>query len=126
LEHRAILQRHAGRFAAFAGVDPRWGADGVTLFERAVTDWGFSGFKIYPPCGYTASDPALFPFYEICAARRQPVMVHTGPTSPALSFHESRPFGCDIAAKQFPGATFILAQGVRHRSGGQAARRVSQ
>jgi predicted TIM-barrel fold metal-dependent hydrolase len=109
LAHRAILLRHAGRFEAFAGVDPRWGADGVALFERAVTQWGFSGFKIYPPCGYTASDPALFPFYEICAARSLPVVVHTGPTSPALSFHESRPFSCDVAAKSFPGATFILA-----------------
>jgi predicted TIM-barrel fold metal-dependent hydrolase len=109
LEHRAILRRHRGRFEAFAGVDPRWAADGVALFERAVSDWNFSGFKIYPPCGYTASDPALFPFYEICAARRLPIMVHTGPTSPALSFHESRPFGCDVAAKMFPGATFILA-----------------
>jgi uncharacterized protein len=109
LEHRAILQRHPGRFEVFAGVDPRWGADGVALFERAVTEWGFTGFKIYPPCGYTASDPVLFPFYEICAARKLPVMIHTGPTSPALSFHESRPFGCDIAAKLFPDATFILA-----------------
>jgi uncharacterized protein len=109
LAHRAILQRHPGRFEAFAGVDPRWGADGVALFERAVTQWGFAGFKIYPPCGYSASDPALFPFYEICAAHRLPVVVHTGPTSPALSFHESRPFGCDVAAKAFPDAIFILA-----------------
>lgn len=109
LEHRAILRRHAGRFEAFAGVDPRWGADGVALFEKAVGEWGFSGFKIYPPCGYTASDPALFPFYEICAARRLPVLIHTGPTSPALSFYESRPFGCDVAAKAFPDAVFILA-----------------
>ena len=109
LQHREILHLHRGRFEAFAGVDPRWGADGVALFERAVSEWGFSGFKIYPPCGYAASDPALFPFYEICAARSLPVMVHTGPTSPALSFHESRPFNCDDAAKTFPSATFILA-----------------
>ena len=109
LEHRIILQRHAGRFEAFAGVDPRWGADGVALFERAISEWGFSGLKIYPPCGYTASNPALFPFYEICAAHKLPVMVHVGPTSPALSFHESRPFDCDIAARQFPHTTFILA-----------------
>jgi uncharacterized protein len=109
LEHVEILQRHRGRFEAFAGVDPRWGADGVALFERAVSEWGFSGFKIYPPCGYTASDPGLFPFYEICAAHSLPVTVHTGPTSPALSFHESRPFSCDVAARLFPGVTFILA-----------------
>jgi len=109
LEHRAILQRHPGRFEAFAGVDPRWGADGVALFERAITEWGFSGFKIYPPCGYTASDPALFPFYEVCAARRLPIVIHTGPTSPALSFHESHPLACDVAARMFPAATFILA-----------------
>lgn len=109
LAHRAILQRHPDRFAAFAGVDPRWGSDGLALFERAVTEWGFAGFKIYPPCGYSASDSALFPFYEICAQRRIPVTVHIGPTSPALSFHESIPFNCDVAAKRFETVNFILA-----------------
>jgi predicted TIM-barrel fold metal-dependent hydrolase len=109
LEHRAILQRHPGRFEAFAGVDPRWGADGIDLFERAVAQWGFRGLKIYPPCGYTASDPGLFPYYEICAQRRLPVMVHTGPTSPALCFHTSRPFDLDAAARRFERVNFILA-----------------
>ncbi|HJV64055.1 MAG TPA: hypothetical protein VJ743_24110, partial [Albitalea sp.] len=40
-EHHAILKRHAGRFFVFGGVDPRWGADGLALFERSIADYGF-------------------------------------------------------------------------------------
>ena len=50
--HRDIMQRHPGRFIVFAGVDPRRGKAGVDILERALRDFGFRGFKIYPPCGY--------------------------------------------------------------------------
>src|SRR5690606_8924801 len=70
---------------------------------------GFCGLKLYPPCGYTANDPALFPFYEICAARGLPVLVHLGPTSSALRFDLAKPEFVEAAAFQFPGVGFILA-----------------
>jgi predicted TIM-barrel fold metal-dependent hydrolase len=109
--HRRIAERHPGLFLIFAGVDPRWGADGIRLFEKGVDEYGFSGMKLYPPCGYTAADRALYPFYEICSARKLPVVVHTGGTSPALAFDFAHPRHLDRPACDFPGVNFILAHG---------------
>ena len=110
-KHREVMARHPGKLEVFGGVDPRWGRDGVELFERSLVEFGFRGFKVYPPCGFSPSDPALFPFYEICAAHRVPVLVHIGPTSPALSFDTANPFLLDGAARRFPSVNFILAHG---------------
>jgi predicted TIM-barrel fold metal-dependent hydrolase len=110
-KHREVLARHPGRFEVFGGMDPRWGKDGLELFERSLDEFGFRGFKVYPPCGFSPSDPALFPFYEVCAQHRVPVVVHIGPTSPVLSFTTSYPFLLDEAARSFPGVNFIMAHG---------------
>ena len=109
--HREVMLRHPGRFEVFGGVDPRWGKDGLDLFERSLTEFGFNGFKIYPPCGYSPSDPALFPYYELCAQHRVPVLLHIGPTAPVLDFTISSPFLVDTAARLFPTVDFILAHG---------------
>jgi predicted TIM-barrel fold metal-dependent hydrolase len=109
VKHYQAMQRHQGKLVVFGGVDPRWGRDGVDLFERFVANCGFRGFKVYPPCGFSPSAAELFPFYEICAAWRLPVLIHIGPTSPVLSFQTSTPFDVDAAARQFPSVNFILA-----------------
>lgn len=109
--HFEICCRHPGRFAVFFGVDPRWGADGLALFERSLDDYGFRGLKLYPPCGYSPSDRALYPFYEICRARRLPVLLHTGPTVPTLPFVHGHPNEIAQAAFDFPDVDFILAHG---------------
>ncbi len=110
-EHYKILSNHRDKLLVFGGVDPRWGQDGITLFEKGIKDFGFSGFKIYPPCGYSPSDRSLYPFYEICSQYSLPVLLHTGPTSPELSFEFSNPELIDAAARDFPGVNFILAHG---------------
>ena len=110
-KHHEVLKRHPGKFEVLAGVDPRWSSDGLTLFERALKEFGFRGLKVYPPCGFSPSDSALFPFYELCAAHCAPVVVHIGPTSPALEFNTSNPFLLDKAALLFPNVNFILAHG---------------
>jgi uncharacterized protein len=109
--HRKVLERHPGKFEVFGGVDPRWGKDGIALFERSLAEYAFSGFKVYPPCGFSPSDRSLFPYYELCAAYGVPVLIHIGPTSPALGFNSSNPFGVDDAARSFPSVNFILAHG---------------
>ena len=109
--HREVLLRHPGRFEVFGGVDPRWGQDGLDLFERSLVEFGFRGLKIYPPCGYSPSDPALFPYYELCRHHRVPVLLHNGPTSPVLDFRYAGPFLLDEAARMFPAVNFILAHG---------------
>jgi len=110
-KHREVLARHPDRFEVFGGVDPRWGDDGVRLFERSLAQFGFRGFKVYPPCGFSPSSPALFPYYDLCAQHRAPVLLHIGPTSPALSFETCNPFLIDEAARRFPTVPFILAHG---------------
>jgi len=109
--HRKVLARHPDRFLVFGGVDPRWGKDGIDLFERSVRDFGFHGMKVYPPCGFHASDPRLFPYYEICARWHIPVVLHIGGTCPALAFDTASPVLLDTAARTFPGVNFILAHG---------------
>jgi predicted TIM-barrel fold metal-dependent hydrolase len=110
-KHRNVSLRHPGKFEVFGGVDPRWGSDGVVLFERSLKEFGFRGLKLYPPCGFSPSDPSLFPYYEICAHHQVPVLLHIGPTSPVLDFSFSSPFLLDQAARLFPNVNFILAHG---------------
>jgi hypothetical protein len=112
--HRVVRDRHPGRFRVFAGMDPRWGSDGIALFERSVTEYGFDGMKLYPPCGYTLSDPVLYPFYEICAAYGLPVLTHIGATAPVLDFELAQPIHIDKAARDFPGVDFIFAHASVH------------
>ncbi|GLU34929.1 amidohydrolase family protein [Trinickia caryophylli] len=110
-EHGALLQRHPDRFVVFAGADPRWGADALTLFVEGVERYGFRGMKLYPPCGYQADSRLLDPFYEYCDSKRLPVLMHIGPTSPVLSFNEAHPRFVDAPARRYPNITFILAHG---------------
>ncbi len=110
-KHVEVLARHPGKFEVFGGVDPRWGKDGVDLFERSLVEFGFRGFKVYPPCGYSPSDERLFPYYELCVHHKAPVVVHVGPTSPALAFDTTDPFMLDRAARNFPAVNFIMAHG---------------
>jgi uncharacterized protein len=109
--HYLIMQRHPGRFDVFGGVDPRWGKDGLDLFIKGVECYGFAGLKLYPPCGYRADDALLTPFYEYCASRRLPVLMHIGPTSAALSFSEAAPIYVDAPARRHRDVAFILAHG---------------
>ena len=110
-KHREVLARHPGKFEVFGGVDPRWGKDGLALFERSLTEFGFRGLKLYPPCGFSPSDRTLFPYYELCAHYHVPVLLHIGPTSPVLDFTFSSPFLLDEAVRLFPSVNFILAHG---------------
>lgn len=111
--HGQVLRRHPGRFSLLVGVDPRWGTDAVTLFERTLQSGIARGLKLYPPCGYSPSDRALYPFYELCRSRNLPVLLHTGGTSPALDLQFASPLLVDAAAREFPEVRFILA----HASG---------
>jgi predicted TIM-barrel fold metal-dependent hydrolase len=109
--HQTVYQRHPGRVYVFAGVDPRWGADGIDLFERSIRSFGFHGLKVYPPCGFHPSDSKLCPYYEICARWQIPVLIHIGGTCPALAFDTASPVLLDKAARDFPQVNFILAHG---------------
>jgi predicted TIM-barrel fold metal-dependent hydrolase len=112
--HRMVRDRHPGRFRVLVGVDPRWGPDGIALFEKAIREYRFDGMKLYPPCGYTLSDERLYPYYEICSAYGLPVLSHIGATAPVLDFEIARPILVDKAARDFPAVDFVLAHGSVH------------
>ncbi|MEV8633628.1 amidohydrolase family protein [Streptosporangium sp. NPDC051023] len=109
--HHEIRLRHPGRFWVYLGVDPRRGPEGVDVFERLVGTYGFDGLKLYPPCGYSPSDRALYPYYEVCAALSLPVFLHTGPTAGSLDFAPAHPLNVDQAARDFPLVDFVLGHG---------------
>jgi len=106
---RAILVRHPGRFHLWVGVDPRWGKDGIDLFERATADGVVHGMKLYPPCGYSPSADMLYPFYEICRRRGLPVSVHTGGSASVFQLDLGYPRLVDKAARDFPDVNFVLS-----------------
>lgn len=112
--HKLVTDRHPDRFRVLVGVDPRWGQDGIALFEKAIVEYGFDGMKLYPPCGYRLSDPLLYPYYEICAQYSLPVLSHIGATSPVLDFEVALPIYVDKPARDFPGVDFVLAHGSVH------------
>lgn len=109
--HAEILRSSGDRLIVFAGVDPRWGSDGFALFVRGIEKYGFRGLKLYPPCGYSADSPLLTPYYEYCQEHALPVLLHVGPSSPALSSREALPMHVDEPARRYPKIPFILAHG---------------
>lgn len=113
-QHIEIASRHAGRFYLFPGFDPRWGAPAQRYFQRCAEEGLVHGLKVYPPCGYSPSDPLLYPFYDICGDHGLPVMSHVGASSPSLQFDTAKPMDIDRAAHDYPGVNFILAHGGCH------------
>ncbi|MFG1955079.1 amidohydrolase family protein [Micromonospora sp. NPDC048830] len=109
--HHEIRLRHPGRFWVYLGADPRRGAAGADAFAELVDRYAFDGMKLYPPCGYSPSDPSLYPYYEVCRSRSLPVFVHTGPTAHSLMFTTSEAILVDRAARDFPDVPFVLGHG---------------
>lgn len=111
-KHLEILKNYPDKFFFFMGMDPRWGGDGIDLFEKTVQSGHCKGFKLYPPCGFSPSDESLFPFYEICNRYNIPVLMHVGGSSPTLSNEFANPMHIDKAAFEFKNVNFILAHGL--------------
>jgi predicted TIM-barrel fold metal-dependent hydrolase len=109
--YRTILLAHPDRFIVFGGTDPRRGDRALNLFERGVREYGFRGLKLYPPCGYEIDDPALMNYYELCAAHKIPVLVHTGPSLPSMSGDKGYPQSILRTAQRFPSVQFVLGHG---------------
>jgi len=109
--HARVLRKYPANLSVFAGVDPRRGEAGVRLFERSVVNYGFSGLKLYPPCGFELDDPDLFPLYEICQHYHLPVLTHTGPSLELLRTERRFPESILAVSRRYPGVDFILAHG---------------
>lgn len=105
----SMAKKYPGRVYSFAGVDPRR-RDAVKIFEKAVTEYGAIGLKIYPPCGFTPDDPRCYPLYQKAVELGVPVLTHSGYTfCAATESWPSHPQYVEKVALDFPDLTIIIA-----------------
>ena len=80
-QHRQLFQmsrneRYRDRLIPFASVHPDR-PNALQVVRRAVEEYGFQGFKIYPPLGYAPDHPVLLDeIYPYLIDNNLPVMAH--------------------------------------------------
>lgn len=103
---------------AFASVDPMRGQDAVTEARSLIRGGGVSGFKLHPPLQqFAPNDRAAYPFYEVMAEHKLPVIFHTGhsgigtgmPGGGGIRLKYGNPMDIDDVAVDFPDMKIILA-----------------
>jgi predicted TIM-barrel fold metal-dependent hydrolase len=103
---------------AFASVDPMRGADAVKEARRLIAAGGIRGFKLHPPLQqFHANDKAAYPFYEVLAEAKLPVIFHTGhsgigtgmPGGGGVRLKYGNPMDIDDVAVDFPDMPIIMA-----------------
>ena len=103
---------------AFASVDPTRGPDAVSEARRLIAAGGIRGFKLHPPLQcFHANDRIAYPFYEVLAEAKLPVIFHTGhsgigtgmPGGGGVRLKYGNPMDMDDVAVDFPDMPIILA-----------------
>jgi predicted TIM-barrel fold metal-dependent hydrolase len=103
---------------AFASVDPMRGSDAVKEARRLIAGGGIRGFKLHPPLQqFHANDKAAYPFYEVIAEAKLPVIFHTGhsgigtgmPGGGGVRLKYGNPMDIDDVAVDFPDMPIIMA-----------------
>jgi uncharacterized protein len=112
-----LARRHSDFMIAFASVDPTRGAEAVAEARRLV-GLGVRGFKLHPPLQqFHANDRSVYPFYEVLAEAKLPVVIHTGhsgigtgmPGGGGIRLKYGNPMDIDDVAVDFPDMPIILA-----------------
>jgi predicted TIM-barrel fold metal-dependent hydrolase len=116
-EVMALASEHADIMIAFSSVDPTRGPQAVEEARRLIAA-GTRGFKLHPPVQkFHANDRAVYPFYEVVAEARLPVIFHTGhsgigtgmPGGGGIRLKYGNPMDVDDVAVDFPDMPIILA-----------------
>jgi uncharacterized protein len=103
---------------AFASVDPMRGPEAVKEARRLIAAGGIRGFKLHPPLQqFHANDKAAYPFYEVVAEAKLPVIFHTGhsgigtgmPGGGGVRLKYGNPMDIDDVAVDFPDMPIIMA-----------------
>jgi predicted TIM-barrel fold metal-dependent hydrolase len=103
---------------AFASVDPMRGADAVNEARRLIASGTIRGFKLHPPLQqFHSNDKAAYPFYEVIAKAKLPVIFHTGhsgigtgmPGGGGVRLKYGNPMDIDDVAVDFPDMPIIMA-----------------
>jgi predicted TIM-barrel fold metal-dependent hydrolase len=110
----AVVRSDPARFIGFASVNPTYrGVEAaVGELERAVTELGLSGLKLYPMYQHwAANDPELaFPIYAKAQELGIPVMIHqAGSTRIDAKLELGRPAILDDIGREFRDLRVIIA-----------------
>jgi predicted TIM-barrel fold metal-dependent hydrolase len=117
-EVAALAAGNSDIMIAFASVDPTRGPEGVREARRLIASGGFRGFKLHPPVQrFHANDRAVYPFYEVLAEARMPVIFHTGHSGigsgmrggGGVRLKYGNPMDIDDVAVDFPDMPIIMA-----------------
>jgi predicted TIM-barrel fold metal-dependent hydrolase len=102
---------------AFASVDPTRGPEAVREARRLIAR-GVKGFKLHPPLQqFHPNDSIAYPFYEVIAEAKLPVIFHTGhsgigtgmPGGGGIRLKYGNPMDIDDVAVDFPDMPIIMA-----------------
>ena len=117
-EVAAFAAENSDIVMAFASVDPMRGPDAVKEARRLIATGGIRGFKLHPPLQqFHANDKAAYPFYEVIAEAKLPVIFHTGhsgigtgmPGGGGVRLKYGNPMDIDDVAVDFPDMPIIMA-----------------
>jgi hypothetical protein len=117
-EVAAFAAENSDFMIAFASVNPMRGKEAVEEAKRLIKMGGIRGFKLHPPLQeFHANDKAAYPFYEVVAAAKLPVIFHTGhsgigtgmPGGGGVRLKYGNPMDMDDVAVDFPDMPIILA-----------------
>lgn len=98
---------------------PEVGAPALAEFRRCIDSAsGFVGLCASGGGGLPASDPAYFPFYDLCIQAKVPVLIFVGTTGLGAGFRggmgivldHSHPRHLDCVAAKFPELTIVAAR----------------
>jgi predicted TIM-barrel fold metal-dependent hydrolase len=116
-EVAALAAANSDIMVAFASVDPTRGFEAVSEADRLIAR-GIRGFKLHPPLQqFHANDRVAYPFYELVAASKRPVIFHTGHSGigtgmrggGGVRLKYGNPMDIDDVAVDFPDMPIIMA-----------------
>ena len=114
----AFAQENSDIMIAFASVNPMRGQDAVNEARNLIRNNGVRGFKLHPPLQeFFPSDRRAYPFYEVMAEHKMPVIFHTGhsgigtgmPGGGGVRLKYGNPMDIDDVAVDFPDMPIIMA-----------------
>jgi predicted TIM-barrel fold metal-dependent hydrolase len=117
-EVAALAAEHSDIMLAFASVDPMRGFEAISEARHLITTGSIRGFKLHPPLQqFHANDRQVYPFYEVLAEHKMPVIFHTGHSGIGTGMRGGggvrlkfgNPMDIDDVAVDFPDMPIILA-----------------
>ena len=108
-----LQKKYPDKFAAYCRVDPNTGEVGMDVFRRGMEEQGLKGMLLHPwEDTYTVNDSRVFPYVELAAKYKVPVMIETG--YPWLCHC----FQVGDVAERYPEVQFIMTHGGQVDSSG--------